>query len=40
MIDRKKRNTILTLEDQIRPLGEYEGQNDEENSTIRSLILY
>ena len=36
IINREKRNSILVLEDQIRPQGEYEEQN-EEISTIPSV---
>ena len=37
IINRKKRNSILTHADQIRPQGKYEEQNEEENSTIPSI---
>ena len=37
IINREKGNSILAHADQIRPQGEYEGQNEEEISTIPSV---
>ena len=37
IINREKGNNILAHADQIRPLGEYEEQNEEEISTIPSI---
>ena len=37
IINREKGNSILAHADQIRPRGEYEGQNEEEISTIPSV---
>ena len=37
IINREKRDSILAHADQIRPQGEYEGQNEEEISTIPSV---
>ena len=34
IINREKGNSILAYADQIRPQGEYEGQNEKEISTI------
>ena len=37
IINKEKGNSILAHADQIRPQGEYEEQNEEENSTILSI---
>ena len=36
IINRERRNSILTHVDQIKPLSEYKEQNEEETSTIPS----
>ena len=40
IINREKGNSILAHADQIRPQGEYEEQNEEEISTIPSVLIY
>ena len=37
VINREKGNSLLAQEDQIRPQGEYEEQNDKEITTIPSV---
>ena len=40
IINKEKGNSILANADQIRPLGEYEEQNEEEISAISSIMIY